>query len=187
MLKKIWLSPILIALALLLHAAVPFATDTLSVQGKEDKFEIKGDGQSVIITSDRLEGDTGQNVVRFVGNVIARRGDLTLCSESISIIYDRESKSVKELVAEGGVKIIQRNRTATGEKAVFVNAENKIILTGNPKVWEGANIIKGARITLFLAEDRGVVEADENTRVNATIFLSKSTEEKQGIHENITD
>lgn len=169
---------ILIALALSLNVNLSLASDTSFVSDKEGRFEIKDKNQSIVINSDHLEGDNEKNVVRFSGNVIAKKGDVTIHSESISIIYDTASKSVKELVAEGGVKITQGNRIATGEKAVFANSRDKITLTGNPMVCEGDNIIKGAKIILFLAEDRGVVEADEHTRVNATIHLEESTGEK---------
>ncbi|MDY7030646.1 MAG: LptA/OstA family protein, partial [Thermodesulfobacteriota bacterium] len=107
------------------------------------------------------------------------RGDITISCEKISIIYDENVKTAKKIIAEGQVRITQGERIATGERAVFNNSEEKITLTGRPQLREGDNTIEGGKITLFLAEDRGVVEADKEIRVNATIQMEKNTREKK--------
>lgn len=177
--KKGLVLVILIALVLSFNIYLSMGFDNSSVPQKGDKFELKDNGQPIVINSDHLEGDNKKNVVKFTGNVVAKRGDLTIRSKSISVIYDKTNKKVMEIVADGDVRINQGNKKARGEKAVFMNSPDKIILTGNPRVWEGDNIIKGEKITLFLAEDRGVVEGNKNTRVNATIRLEKSEGEKR--------
>ena len=170
---------ILIALLLSFNTSPSMGFDTPSVPQKGDKFQLKDNDQPIVINSDRLEGDNKKNVVKFTGNVVAKRGYLTIRSKSISVIYDKTNKKVMEIVAEGDVRINQGNKKARGEKAVFMNSQDKIVLTGNPRVWEGDNIIKGEKIILFLAEDRGVVEGNKNTRVNATIHMEKGEGEKK--------
>jgi len=172
------LSVMVIALALSLNTNLSLSSGASSELVKDDIFEIKDENLPIVIKSDRLVGDNEKNTVVFCGNVVATRGDFIISSESISIIYDRGNKRVKELIAEGSVRITQGDRTATGEKALYLNSEDKITLTGNPKVWEGDNKIEGGKIILFLAEDRGVVEANEHTRVSATIYLEKGGGEK---------
>jgi lipopolysaccharide export system protein LptA len=68
------------------------------------------------------------------------------------------------------VKITQGERIATGEKVTFFNAEQKMVLTGNPRVWQGDNVINGKKITVFLKEDRSLVEGGPENRVSATIY-----------------
>ena len=177
--KKGLILTIVIALVLSFNIYLSMGFDTSSVPHKGDKFELNDKDQPIVINSDHLEGDNKKNVVKFTGNVVAKRGELTIRSKSISVIYDKTNKKVMEIVAEGDVRINQGNKKARGEKAVFMNSQDKIILTGNPRVWEGDNIIKGEKITLFLAEDRGVVEGNKNTRVNATIHIEKGEGEKR--------
>jgi lipopolysaccharide export system protein LptA len=43
-------------------------------------------------------------------------------------------------------------------------------MSGNAIMQEGANVIRGQKIVVFLNENRGVVEAAENKRVTATIY-----------------
>ena len=149
--------------------------NTSDLLSEDGKFELKGEGQPISISSDRLEGDNKRNTVTFSGNVVAKRGDVSIYSDSISIIYDEINKNVTEVIAEGNVRVNMKSREATGQKAVFINSEEKIILTGNPKVKEGDNIINGGKIILFLGEDRGIVEADEHTRVKATINIENNS------------
>jgi len=177
--KKGLILTIVIALVLSFNIYLSMGFDTPSVPHKVDRFELNDKDQPIEINSDHLEGDNKNNVVKFTGNVVAKRGGLTIRSKSISVIYDKTNKKVMEVVAEGDVRINQGNKKARGEKAVFMNSQDKIILTGNPRVWEGDNIIKGEKITLFLAEDRGVVEGNKNTRVNATIHIEKDEGEKR--------
>ena len=169
----------LIALALSLNIYWPVASGESSLLDKESRLGGNGESAPIVIDSDRLEGDNEKNIVRFIGNVIAKRGDIIIHCESIFIMFDKSNKTVKELIAEGDVKITQGDRIATGDKAVFENSEEKVILTGTPEIREGDNIIKGAKIIFFMAEDRGIVEADEHTRVNATIHFKKSTEQER--------
>jgi len=169
---------VLMVLALFFGMDTSSASDTTSISDKGGIFNVDNKRQPLVINSDHLEGDNKKKFVRFSGNVVVERGDITIRSDITTIVYDEASNSVKEIIAEGNVRISQGDRVATGGKAVFISSEDKIILTGNPRVWEGNSIIKGGKIILFLAEDRGVVEADEHTRVNATIYLEKGMKEK---------
>jgi lipopolysaccharide export system protein LptA len=63
--------------------------------------------------------------------------------------------------AEGGV--------ATADEATYDQEFERLILTGNPTVKQGNDIVKGERITIFLNEDRSVVEGSEEQKVSVTI------------------
>jgi lipopolysaccharide export system protein LptA len=75
--------------------------------------------------------------------------------------------------AVGNVKMVQLNRVVTGEKAVFLQDDQKIIVTGNPVMREGDNVIKGERIIVLLEENKGIVESSQNKRVTAVINPEK--------------
>jgi len=60
--------------------------------------------------------------------------------------------------AEGRVRMIAGIRTAMAEKAVYYREAEKIVLTGSPRVWENDNMVSGKTITVFLEEERSVVE-----------------------------
>ena len=65
-----------------------------------------------------------------------------------------------------------RGRFASGENLDYNERTGVAILTGNPKAWEGENLIIGDKITLFLREERTIVDGSRTKRVNVTLFPS---------------
>jgi lipopolysaccharide export system protein LptA len=80
--------------------------------------------------------------------------------------------SVERIVVEGNVQITQGDRVATGKMATYHRAENKVVLTGDPKVVRNQDSIQGERITLFLDSEKSIVEGGPSGRVQATIYSS---------------
>ena len=68
----------------------------------------------------------------------------------------------------------QGGREMTGDKAVFDGLKETIIVSGNTVVRDGKNSISGDRITIYVKEDRSVVENTEG-RVKAVIFPGQLT------------
>jgi lipopolysaccharide export system protein LptA len=75
------------------------------------------------------------------------------------------NRSVNRIEATGHVKIEKENGNATCEKAVYFNDEEKIVLTGDPVAWEKGTRVSGKQITMYLAEDRSVVEGGSHVRI----------------------
>ncbi|MBI4001102.1 MAG: hypothetical protein HY348_04885 [Nitrospira defluvii] len=69
-------------------------------------------------------------------------------------------RSIRMLEATGRVKIEKEDGRATCRKAVYYEAEKKIILMGDPVAWQKGTRVSGKRIIMFLEEDRSVVEGD---------------------------
>ena len=121
------------------------------------------------ITSDTVEGDQKQNTVTFKGNVIAKQEEMTLYANTLVVVYNPDTKKIKEIVATGNVKVVQLDRRATGQKVTFDQDENKVILDGDAVIREGENIIRGERITFYIDEERSVVEGGKGGRVSTSI------------------
>lgn len=121
------------------------------------------------ITSDTVEADQKQNTATFKGNVVAKQEDVTLYANTLLIIYDPDTKKLKQIVATGNVKVVQLDRRATGQKATFDQDKNKVVLDGDAVVREGTNVIRGERITFYVEEERSVVEPVKGGRVSTSI------------------
>ncbi|MBI5378675.1 MAG: hypothetical protein HZA23_00775 [Nitrospirae bacterium] len=80
---------------------------------------------------------------------------------------------ISKILAKGNVRIVRGEQTATAQEAVYLREEEKIILTGDAKVWEGPNMVTGRQITLFLDEDASLVEQEVKV-----IFYPKKQEAK---------
>jgi lipopolysaccharide export system protein LptA len=101
--------------------------------------------------------------------VIAKQEDMTLYANTLVIIYDPSTKKLKEIVATGNVKVVQLDRRATGQKVTFDQDKNQVILDGDAVIREGANVIRGERITFYVEEERSVVEPGKGGRVTTSI------------------
>ena len=56
-------------------------------------------------------------------------------------------------------------------------AEQRVVLVGDARVWQDENVVTGERITIYLAEDRQVVEAGKDERVKAVFYPRREGEE----------
>jgi lipopolysaccharide export system protein LptA len=75
------------------------------------------------------------------------------------------NRSVNRIEATGRVKIEKDSGSATCEKAIYYHDGDKIVLTGDPVAWDKGTRVSGKQITMFLAEDRSVVEGGSHVRI----------------------
>ena len=157
-----------------LPAAVKEEQQAKTAEGSEKKKGPMSFGSNlpVNINADTLEYDNKRNMVAFKGHVVARQGDMVIFADAMNVTYEQKGK-LKQIEAQGGVKIIQADRIATGDSITYYNEEQKIVLNGNPRVWQGDNVINGEKITVFIKEERSIVEGSPANRVSATIVPKK--------------
>jgi outer membrane protein assembly factor BamD len=111
-------------------------------------------GQPIDITSDSVESYTKDNLIVFRGNVTARQKDIVIYADSIEAVIIEHGKGIEKVVADGNVKVQQGIRVANCQKAIFYNLDKKVVLTGNPKLWEGENMVSGEEIVFDIERNR---------------------------------
>jgi lipopolysaccharide export system protein LptA len=119
---------------------------------------------------------------------------VALTSDRLSIAYDRDATrrggkdggtsaampgqgdaaSIKEVVAEGSVRIRRGDRLAEGRRAVFDQAAQTIVLSDGAVLHDGPNTVAGDRIVVYLQEERSVVESGSKSRVSAVFYPNSS-------------
>jgi lipopolysaccharide export system protein LptA len=134
----------------------------------------KGDREPIVVTSTRMEADELGNTVTFEGDVILKKEAMTLTSDHLVVFYDPTSKGVREIEALGNVVVRKEGRTASANKAIYYSKEEKIVLTGDPRINENDNQLGGERITLFVRNDRSIVEGGK-----VLFYQDKQAESKQ--------
>ena len=97
-------------------------------------------------------------MVVFEGEVIARQGELTLQADRVEVRADQKTRELRSVRARGNVRLRKAEVVATGEQADYDAVSGVAVLTGSPKVWRDRDVVAGDKITLYLAEDRSVVE-----------------------------
>lgn len=85
-----------------------------------------------------------------------------------------DTGKVKEMVATGNVRIDQGTRWAVGGRATYEQELRTLVLTENPVLHDGPNIVIGERVTVYLDENRSVVEGGQK-RVKAVFHPNEKS------------
>ncbi len=131
----------------------------------------KPEKSPIVITSDTLTADNKNHTAVFEGTVVAKTEDITMHSDKMTVFYNNEEGKIIKIHAVGSVKVRNKERALFSDEAIYIDAEEKIIFTGNPKAVEGGNIITGKQIIFFLKDNRAVVE-------ESRMILQNKTEKK---------
>ncbi|MGC9021997.1 MAG: lipopolysaccharide transport periplasmic protein LptA [Dissulfurimicrobium sp.] len=141
------------------------------------------DKGAIHIKSDLMEVMDQKGTAVFTGHVVATKDDMVIDCDKLEVFYSKQEqpskasqegkKAIDKIVATGHVRITKGGKVATGEKAVYEKQAEKITLSDSAQVWEGPNRVKGNVITLFLNENRSVVQGGGKEKVEAVVYPSE--------------
>jgi lipopolysaccharide transport protein LptA len=111
------------------------------------------------IKSNSMSLDYQNHSVLWIGNVHAVQADAQLTSDQLRVNYfDKDFKQMKDMVADGNVRLSQGTRWATGKHGVMDQTKRTVILTGSPVAHDGNDQITGCKITVYLNTSQCVVD-----------------------------
>lgn len=125
----------------------------------------------VEIRSMRLDADYGKGVLVFSGAVNLKKGEFFLQSDKLTV-YLKTANGTNEVdwaEATGEVHMSYGQKRARCGRAVYYAQEEKVLLEEDPIMWEGDNRLRGKRITIFLKEERAIVESGPGKPVELTV------------------
>lgn len=106
-------------------------------------------------------------IVTQATKIMAQKADFYLKEKSSD--FDR-------LFAQGKVEIQHEQKKGTGSEATFFSHDKKLVLQGSPKLSEpGMADIYGRVLTLFLADDRILIDGEEDGRAATTLQMKANT------------
>jgi lipopolysaccharide export system protein LptA len=150
---------------------------------------------STTITSKKMTVKNQDSQAIFEGAVVLTRGSLLVYSDRMVVMFGTQdppvidtqkghetvkgstssrgsdaipavsNRSVNMIEATGRVRIEKDSGSATCEKAIYYHDGDKIVLTGDPVAWDKGTRVSGKQITMFLTEDRSVVEGGSHVRI----------------------
>ena len=170
-----------IAVFMLATLRVAFFGDALA---SAQPVKLSQDGSPIQLNSDRMLLDEKKSVVVFEGHVVARRGDVTITADRL-YLYGKQGERIAmektlgeqldRIEVEGNVRIVQGNKVASSDKAIYYVGSQKVVLVGNPVVAQGQDRISGQMITIYLKEGRSVVEGGQEKPVQVIITPTQSS------------
>ncbi|MGW8185843.1 MAG: lipopolysaccharide transport periplasmic protein LptA [Desulfobacterales bacterium] len=140
----------------------------------------------VTITADELVSDDTTKTAEFIGNVKVVRGNYTLTADRLKVHYQRSDRpsspktvgraNIREIVADGHVRIVSTDLSATAEHAAYDAQNHMLELSGEKStVTSSGGTVSGSKITFFLDTHQFQVIGGPENRVKAVI---KRTEKK---------
>jgi len=151
---------------LLIPLFLLFCTSTLDA---ETKLPPSRSNEPIKIKSDQLFSDNNLKMATFTGNVVARQGDLTIYADKMVISYADSEGGIRTSEVFGNVRIIQGERRALADHALYDAKSATITLDGNPKVFQNSDTISGKIIIYYLDQDKSEVTSGSGSRVEAVI------------------
>ena len=90
--------------------------------------------KTVITCDAEVEFNYEKNEGYFNENVHVVNAEGTIDADKITVYLDSSTKAVKTIVAEGNVKIQRGENTTYSDKATYIEADKKIVLSGAPRL-----------------------------------------------------
>jgi lipopolysaccharide export system protein LptA len=158
---------------------------------------------STTITAKKMTVKNQDSQAVFEGAVVLTRGSLLVYSDRMVVMFRTQdppaidnqkgpeavkggipsrgpeivpavsNRSVNRIEATGRVRIEKDSGSATCDKAIYYHDGDKIVLTGDPVAWDKGTRVSGKQITMFLAEDRSVVEGGSHVRIEPDEGVAK--------------
>lgn len=104
------------------------APSKVAGQGSGEKM------RTMIVCDEEAVFDYEKNLAYFNKNVKVRSTDGDIDADRITVNLDMTTKKIRDIVAEGNVKIRKGENTTYSDKAVYSEIEKKVTLFGNPKL-----------------------------------------------------
>jgi lipopolysaccharide export system protein LptA len=104
--------------------------------------------------------DSKTRIFVFEEKVRIVRCTMTIVCDRLQVMNDASERNIERIIATGHVHFQQGNRSAVAERADYFESEQKLVLTGNPRVWDtqGHDELTGEEIVLLLQEEKVFVK-----------------------------
>jgi len=105
-----------------------------AAEGAADPAKPLKKTKTIITCDGEVEFDYEKNIAFFIKNVHVDSEDGSIVADKITVHLDPETRQVKEIVADGNVKIKREENVTYSERATYDAVSKKISLTGRPKL-----------------------------------------------------
>lgn len=105
---------------------------------------------------DRMNMTSKPNKVRCRGHIVARRDNLLVCCDRFEGAADDEWQW-REFTCVDRVRAVRNDELMWSEKAHFDLKTGKLVLTGEPRLRRGPNLLDGVKIVIDTDSDRARV------------------------------
>lgn len=121
--------------------------------------------EKTFLEGDIFEIDGQKKIIDARGNILLRRGKITIEAKSAQYLQREE-----EIILKGNIKIYFEDIFAESKQAHYKIKPQSVTLTGNPEVLRGPDKVKGKKITLFIKNKKIIIEGQTKLILNERNF-----------------
>jgi lipopolysaccharide export system protein LptA len=123
--------------------------------GDKGLFSVGAGDEPLSIDSEELElTEQGENRhLIFRRNVRVTQGDIQLLTEKLEAFYEAGSSQPERLVATGRVRVVQGERRARCDRAVYQRSDQTVVCTGRAELVQQCDRVRGPKIQFDLDRD----------------------------------
>lgn len=135
------------------------AIESLICADEKQRLLSQYDGSitNTVVTADYMEYNYEKMTAELKNNVKIKDSRIYMESDLIRIFFYKDN-NIKSISAIGNVKIVQDNKIALSNKALYFGDEGKILMIGNAFLIRDDEYMKGKRITFFIDNQRVICE-----------------------------
>ncbi len=160
-----------LVLSISLFGTIAFsAPASLSESPEDKKAPLK-------INADKMVSDKKNGLVSFFGTVVATKGKLTLKADRMIVYTTEDQGGFTKIEAFDNVKITRGEKVATGSKGVYLADTKKIVITGDPVLYDGKNKATGEKVVYYLDQEDMVITGSDRKRSTLTLYPKESAQE----------
>lgn len=148
-----------------LFAVAMMVAAMAQAQGTNVAFSgIKGDNKlPVEVNADNLTVNQTDGSAVFSGNVIVVQGDLRLTAGEIKVVYAKDGKGIKQLIASTDVLFVNATDAAEADTATYSIEAGEVVLTGGVLLTQGQTVISGEKLIIDITAGTGRMEGRVTT------------------------
>ena len=120
----------------------------------------EGGASTLDVSSERMTFDSKTRIFIFEEKVRILRCTMTILCDRLQVLNDASDKNIERIIATGNVRFQQGTRSAVAERADYFESGQRLVLTGNPRVWDTQehDELTGEEIVLLLQEEKALVK-----------------------------
>ncbi len=134
--------------------------------------ENKQNTEPIVIEANELVFNQKSNKAVYTGNVIAKKGDMTLYADKMEIFLDKTG-DVSKIIATGNVRFYKKpDKEGRGNVVIYEKKSDTITLKGkNAILKQSENIVEGELIVYHIDTEITEVKSNrEKQRVKTILF-----------------
>jgi lipopolysaccharide export system protein LptA len=117
----------------------------------------------VEVTAETFAVNNSDGTAVFTGNVVVVQGEMKLSAAEVRVAYNQDQTAIDQLIASGGVTIVNLGDAAEAREAVYTIESGQIVLTGDVLLTQGPSAMAGQKLTVNLKDGTGLMEGRVTT------------------------